>query len=476
MKCSKAYRARFLTLAVSCSLMIGACNPAETANVDLDGRWYAEDYGLIIDNAGDRIRMIEQTPVSCLVTEDEPIETLKNSLIGRPDPKKKTIITGSSATLSTKTFRHLDEEAFDLLCPNGLTDKTSDPELNFEVLWQTFHQHYAFFAEREIDWEANYAKARPKITKDMSEDDLGETLGAMLNQLEDAHVSLYIDDDDLVSVDTNFEARLREACQQEQGTACNTHDFGDEVEDRYRSFKKVIETSYLDDEFETGLGGYALWGEIDERTGYFRIDAMEGLAEEHYSADADLAALEEALDQMLEDIGHLPTMIVDVRLNGGGHDTVAVKIAGRFADKRRLFGSKRAFAGEGTTTDLVVEPAKGRRFAGPIAVLTSGETASAAEIFVMAMRALPNVTLIGTPTQGILSDELYRTLPNDWMFSLSNEIYLTHDGLLFEGIGVPPNIEAPFLGMDDLEHSVDPGIDAALTLLTEQAAVGPKNH
>jgi len=206
---------------------------------------------------------------------------------------------------------------------------------------------------------------------------------------------------------------------------------------------------------------------------------MEGFARGDYSTSADLKAIETVLDDMLEDIGSFPTMILDVRFNGGGHDTVAVAIANRFADQRRIFGTKRAFAGgdEASSTDMVIEPHEGgRRFDGDVAVLTSGETASAAEIFVMAMRSLPQVTLVGTPTEGILSDELYRTLPNGWSLSLSNEIYLTHDDQLFEAVGVPPDVEAPLLLPNDLTSNIDQGVDAAIAVLSERDEANNKNH
>ncbi len=464
----ETYRSWLLGLAVWLPLMIGACDPAETADADLEGLWRSQGYGLIIENTGSESRLIETTPVSCLLSDQEPIEAFQARLVDLPDAHRQSFALGSKATLSVKRFDRLDDNEFKGLCPDGLTESTSDPALNFEVLWQTFDQHYAFFGERNVDWDAVHAQLRPTITKNMSNRELRSTLGRMLGQLNDAHVSLYADGDDKVWVENALYARLLDECRRQDGPRCDIDDY---LEDRYEAFDEIVKTSYLDDEVETGLRGRALWGEIDERTGYFRIDAMENLAEGAYSTSEDLRAIEHALDEMLEDIGDLPTMIVDVRLNGGGHDTVAVAIASRFAGERTVFGSKRAFfEGERlAATDLVIEPAKGRHFDGAVAVLTSEETASAAEIFTMAMRALPHVTQVGSRTQGILSDELYRTLPNGWTFSLSNEIYLTHDGALFEGIGVPPDIEVEFLLPHDLEKDIDPAIDTAVALLGKQA-------
>jgi C-terminal processing protease CtpA/Prc len=58
----------------------------------------------------------------------------------------------------------------------------------------------------------------------------------------------------------------------------------------------------------------------------------------------------------------------------------------------------------------------------------------------LAMMALPNVTRVGTPTYGVLSDGLPKTLPNGWTVGMSNEVYIAVDGKLYEGLGIPPHM------------------------------------
>jgi C-terminal processing protease CtpA/Prc len=83
-------------------------------------------------------------------------------------------------------------------------------------------------------------------------------------------------------------------------------------------------------------------------------------------------------------------------------------------------------------------------------LLTSSLTVSAGEVFALAMSALPTVTVLGEPTQGILSDNLFHRLPSGWEVSLSNEVYETLDGRCFEGVGVPPASPLPRLGAEIL--------------------------
>lgn len=440
---------------------MAACSDAETELHKLAGAWQSRGYGLIAEIGADQVSIIEWTPTTCVASDSYSAERFLHRLRSEADAEASTFALGRDGTLSTITFDRLDESGLDSVCPRGLTEAASDPALNFDVLWQTFDEHYAFFAERHVDWDAVYADMRPRISQSTSDSDLARMLGELFEDLGDAHVTLYVDGDDIIYVASRLENRLRKECQ---ATGCDLYD---EWELRQEVNDDIVITNYLGDDVETGLEGDAMWGMIGSETGYFRIDSMSGLSRDGHSALDDIEALEALLDEVLEDLGDLPSMIIDVRNNGGGHDAVAVAIASRFTGERLVFGSKQAYIDGDTTApqDLVVGPAAGERYHGRVAVLISGQTASAAEIFTMAMRALPQVTLIGEPTVGILSDELYRSLPNGWQFSLSNEIYLTHDGELFEGTGVPPEIAALFLDKEALDEGEDSGIEAALRVL-----------
>lgn len=461
-----AHRTKLFGLAASLLVVMGACDDAENAEFELEGLWQSRGYGMVVQATSDEVRVIERTPVSCLLTGKYSIDGFLSKLKVQPNPRERTFEIRHDGTLSAITFERLDDGArFDRLCPVGLTRQTRDPELNFEVLWHTFDQHYAFFSERKVDWDAVYAEFRPRIDDETTRRELRKTLGKILERLGDAHIALDIGDKDIVSVMSRSTNRLLKECRERRRAKCNLDRY---VKDRYASSEKVLRTSYLENQFETAFKKNVIWGRFGESTGYFRIDSMSELVRGRHSSSDDLAALEPVLDDMLEDLGHLPNMIVDVRFNGGGHDTVALAIAGRFADSRRVFGSKRAFANGHRTPrqDLIVEPADGRRYKGRVVVLTSSETASAAEVFALAMRSLPRVTLVGEATMGILSDQFSRSLPNGWKFSLSNEIYLAPNDELFEATGVPPDVFSPFLSLDDQKKGVDSGIEAAIATLS----------
>ena len=73
------------------------------------------------------------------------------------------------------------------------------------------------------------------------------------------------------------------------------------------------------------------------------------------------------------------------------------------------------------------------------------------------------MTHAGEATRGAFSDVLSRQLPNGWEFTLSSEFYYDHEGEIWEGKGVPPEIEIPVFDQKD-PHK---GFLEAMTRLVE---------
>ena len=125
-----------------------------------------------------------------------------------------------------------------------------------------------------------------------------------------------------------------------------------------------------------------------------------------------------------EDVKNSKSCIIDVRFNGGGFDEVGLEILSYFTSKPIISFSKKARYGNSFTKsqNINLEPNK-NQFQGDLYILTSPQTASASETFVLASQNIENATRIGSNTEGILSDVLSKRLPNRWEYGLSNEIY-----------------------------------------------------
>jgi C-terminal processing protease CtpA/Prc len=226
--------------------------------------------------------------------------------------------------------------------------------------------------------------------------------------------------------------------------------------------------SYFEDEelIKANDSETLFWGKLENNIGYLHIVSME-LAEIgsiENSIQQNKMVLNLTLDQILEDFSGLDGVIIDIRLNGGGDDFVSHMIASRFYQTSTHVYSKQARLGDTRTVlqKIVIEPQGIQQFIRPVAVLTSSSTSSAAEVFAMVMRERANTVLVGEATGGGLSDILPKSLPNGTEYSLSNEYYLTPAGELFEGIGVPVDIEQNFFSLEQRELAVDLGIEKAL--------------
>ncbi|MEE8307959.1 MAG: S41 family peptidase, partial [Gammaproteobacteria bacterium] len=229
----------------------------------------------------------------------------------------------------------------------------------------------------------------------------------------------------------------------------DTEDFVDDWLDRI--WKKGIGKTLLRGDGRKAANGNIRYGLLDGDIGYLAIRSMEGLASDDDDEDKDIKAAGKAVDKALASFEGVRAVIVDVSLNDGGFDQVARAIAGRFASERTLGYYK--YAGDSETDvpqAIYIEPSGKRRYTGPVYLITSDITVSAAEIFTMSMRALPNVTHVGGTTRGALSDMLWKPLPNGWKLSLSNEVYLDAERRSWEGAGIPPKVKLEVFSKKDV--------------------------
>jgi len=174
----------------------------------------------------------------------------------------------------------------------------------------------------------------------------------------------------------------------------------------------------------------------------------------------------------MDDFKDCDGVILDMRFNHGGFDPASQIIANRFTDQKRVGLYKQAIYGKGRTEQLpiYVFPQGSYAYTKPVVLLTSDSTISAGEIFTLFTMALPHVTRMGEPTQGVLSDMLGKTLPNGWKLSLSNEIYTAIDGIVYESIGIPPHIEVPVYNDEHFYETLAALVDQAAGYLLEKTA------
>lgn len=446
----------------------------------VSGHWKWSGYSRIvtITNTGFAVRAV--TEISCLVLmEGERQELAK--LLDRVTVRGADGFTAQDyAGINVYHFERIPSLPATCEAPSEAT-----PQQTFDVFWQYFDDNYAFFEERGIDWDARYARFRPKVEASTSDEELFRILSDMVANFDDAHVnilagpveSLYDPESDALYFSPGRPAAADLVLEdffkaQKDGPEAVKSKIAFQFM-VLRQINEHLKANVLKNRHHAAGDELLLWGEVVPGIGYFAVHSMAALFTPPGSQDtgAEVAGVEAVLDeQIIPFLADKKAVILDTRFNGGGHDAVSMAIAARFADTKRLAFTKAARDGDGflPAREIYVAPQGPAQYVKPVYLLTSSLTASAAEIFTLAMMTLPHVTRVGQTTNGILSDQWIAPLPNGWMISLSNEVYMAADGVLYEGPGVPAEVDAPVFVRGAFWENVDKAYEAALALARAQ--------
>ncbi|MBN2348455.1 MAG: S41 family peptidase [Bacteroidales bacterium] len=296
-------------------------------------------------------------------------------------------------------------------------DIRNNVQNNFMVFWNDFDRYYPFFEIKNIDWDSVYDHYSPMITDQTTELQLFQIFSEMIKPLNDGHVAVI----------SRF------------GTAQSYQQM--EILDSYYYYMSLYDTKYFE-AFSYNDNNINYYNLINYNIGYFHINSFN-------LNDGGLIPMSSSsyliVDEILQKFKDKDGVIIDIRWNAGGLIPNSETIASRFTDQKRLYAKLRSKNGPAENdfsdwTDYYFEPQGAYQFTKPVAVLTSRLTGSASEWFILAMKTLPNVTVVGDTTNGSFSYSLMRELPNGWSFSLSTEIVATPDMKIYEGVGIPPDV------------------------------------
>lgn len=469
-------------LAVSLCLLLSTSYPLpstaglfdteiSTSLDQLVGIWSSEGYGHVMEiQAGfpKQFQRYQVNDVSCLLVDSGPLDLLQQNI--------RQVLRNTDSTrftfrypASIENYAYFRLSALPEHCSGGGTTPDTDPLLNFDVFWSTMNEQYAFFEQRGVDWNALRDQWRGQLNGASSDADLFKVLTELITPLCDGHVQLMSDTGE-------FNGEMNPACwnglaqhlmDEFANKAQYDHPFEYFQQEFVPSALNTIEAGYIQGGLTSALLDKILWGDLGGGVGYLNVLQMTEYTGPDATAAEDLESLAPVLDTVMESFADKQALVIDIRLNTGGYDLVALNIADRFVHQTRVALTKKARWNDGFTVrqPYVSSPAGDSPFNRPIVILTSDLTASAAENFLLAMHSLPHVTIIGETTVGVHSDVLLRSLPNGWHFTLSNEVYETADGTVYEGHGITPDIEVTSPRVEDMSAGRDFGIEAALTRL-----------
>ena len=254
---------------------------------------------------------------------------------------------------------------------------------NFEALWKILDEHYCFFNDKQkeygLDWNAVYHKYKVRVNEQITNEQLFEVFSNMLAELRDGHVNL--------------------------STSYDYARYWSWHEDYPQNFSDELERQYPGTDYRIAAGlRYRI---LDDNIGYLRYSSfVNGFGDGN-------------LDDVLSYFMLCRGLIIDIRNNGGGDLTYAEKLASRFVSEKTLVGYMQHKTGPGHNDfsdmePMYLEPSARIRWHKPVCVLTNRSVFSAANEFVMYMKQLPQVSIVGDHTGGGAGMPFSSSLPNGW--------------------------------------------------------------
>jgi hypothetical protein len=300
----------------------------------------------------------------------------------------------------------------------------------FDDLWHQFDLHYSYFG-LGVNWDSLGTHYRPLATSAATDHEFASVLAAMLAELKDVHVSLspsgagstmrYLSRFDTIA--TYF--------------------------DHTTIFQRYVPAS------NTTPSGHIQFGLIADSVGYIRLRNFDG---DGWAGE---------IDDVIHRLPDARALVIDVRDNPGGNYVLAAAIAGRFADRKRIFGyvRRRDGARHDDFTGYIAETVDraGTHFGGRVYVLANRRSFSSAEDFVLAMRAIPGVLIVGDTTGGASGGPIVRELANGWTYQLSEWIEYTSDFVGIERVGLAPSVFVKGSATDSV-HGTDAVLERTLRL------------
>jgi len=318
--------------------------------------------------------------------------------------------------------------------------EANDPVNNFRLFWEDFDQHYGLFTVRGWDWDSIRTEMAPRVTPQTTEEELFAVFREMVAYLDDSHTFIYWPGQDFFAGNSEEEER---------------------VEAEFDLARLVAEHVEI---MDSSSAEEYVYGNLRGRNiGYLYLGGFE-------MENPDFG------DKLLNDLGHNEALIIDLRNNTGGDDLVGAQLAGRFADREELAYTVQERNGRehddfAEKTEYFLKPLGGQQFTKPVVVLTDKITVSAGEVFLIYLKALEQVTQIGTPTSGDFSDTgMRRFLPNSMQYQYSIMKFLLPDGTSLDGVGHVPDIYIRNT-TENIIAGEDPVLDRAFQFLFEEYGI-----
>ncbi len=349
--------------------------------------------------------------------------------INSPSFKNFRSVSGEPAKVLSVTFRTCGTDG-----PSKSAKPTAalaDNRKAVQALRDNIRLNYSYRDRKGLDWDALFAKYEQKLLEADSPKTFASIAKLLLSKAEDKHIFLKVNGE---TVGTYSKPVLPNA---------NFHRLP-EIIPNFKKHNNLI----CSGRFKDGIG-------------YILIDSW---------SNQDATVFDEFY-VALNDLSDAAGLIIDVRGNGGGSETLARQVAGCFIDKPKLYAKNINidFNSPGQFTPVLeryVQPNKSRpKYRGKVTVLTGPVVMSSCEAFVLMMKQVPGCVIVGETTQGSSGNPKPYDLGNGVTVFLPCWQAMLPDGTCFEGKGIQPDI--PVKTTPDRITTSDPVINAARKTLNK---------
>lgn len=167
----------------------------------------------------------------------------------------------------------------------------------------------------------------------------------------------------------------------------------------------------------------------------------------------------------LESLADAPGLIIDLRGNPGGEDSLAMDIADRLLPKQTLLMTSKTRDG---VEKYITHPQK-KHFDGVVVLLLDDLSGSASEQLAAGLQELGRAVVVGSRSHGADLDADIKLLPNGAVLAYAYGEPRTPKGVVIEGRGVIPDIEVKLTRALVLTGG-DPQLEAAIKYLQQQVS------
>src|ERR1700749_746831 len=380
------------------------------------------------------------------------------------------------------------------------TPRESSPALRrrtFQLVWETVKKQHYDPKYGGVDWEAGRARYEPMLASVKTDAQFYALLKKMLAELHTSHFAVAPAE----AIEERREPpgylgfRLNKLGEQlvitrvAQGSPAERAGLrpgfvvvsvdgtqASEVEDPsdvlFGAPGTTVELAYLDERDarrEAKLERQPWPGSFDKLEGFplaseFEAKRIEG-GVGYIRFTQFIPSLNPKLRAAVAGMADPPGIIIDLRGNSGGGDSVGIRLAGMFFDKPTQLMITRRRRGD----DLYYKARPQKKpYLGPLVILLDEVSGSAAEQFAAGMQESGRAVVVGKRSAGDDLDASFRKLPTGAYLLYAYGEPRTPKGVVIEGRGVDPDIEVG-LTRADLLQGHDAQLEAALKYVSEHA-------